>query len=142
MGKIGKLYLPDDKGYDSNQYKDYAWNQARKLAGLQPSEGADIQILGFYVKDTRRNMGICKNCEFSLVPDEEARRSGHEKPPLKEPPVFFSYAGEAASFIKKMNLSKEDESKIKIVALVPAPDSLGEAMPTHIFMDKDALKER
>lgn len=144
MKKVGNLFLPDDKNYDSDQYKNYNWNVVRKLAGQPLEPGADVQILGFYVKDRRQtpNIAICKNCSFPIITDEEAQRTGYERPVMKKPPEFFQYAGEAVAFIKGMHLSSSDEDMMSIVALVPAPDSLGTPMPTHIFMDKDALKER
>jgi len=115
---------------------------------MEPTQGANIQILGFYIKDTRQtpNIAICKNCTFPLVPDptteEGFKKREKEKDILREPPEFFQYAGEAYSHIKKMGLSEEQEAQMKLVALTPMPDSLCDSHPTHIFMDKDELKER
>ena len=144
MRKVGNLYLPDDKGYDPKEHEGYSWNQVRKVAGLPVEEGANVNVLGFYIRDNRPNppVAICKNCSFPIITDEEAKKTGYNRPVMPEPPVFFQYAGEAVSFIKHMHLSSDDEQKMTIVALVPAPDSLTDAMPTHIFMDKDAIKER
>lgn len=144
MRKVGNLYLPGDSGYDPEEHKKYTWNTVRQWAGLKPTEGADIEVLGFYVRDNRTNppTAICKNCKFPIISNLDAERMGIKPPQIKDPPVFFQYAGEAFSFIKGMNLSEDEERKMTIVALAPAPDSLGDAMPTHIFMDNKELKDR
>lgn len=142
--KFGEVFMPGDKDYDLKGHERYPWNVVGKIINLPAEEGAEIEVLGFYIRDERQwpHVGICKNCKFPLLTNEQMEETGYNRKPLDNPPEFFQYAGEAFSYIKGLGLSLEHEEKLRIVALAKQPDGLNKPMPTHIFMNKDALKER
>lgn len=145
------IIVPEDPRFDENQYKNERWNAIRGLAGQDPMQGANLDILGFYIRDRRKDppVAICKNCEFNLVKNptsekEEAdMRSGKIPSPSKldKAPEFFQEMGECLHIIKSMNLSEDELLLMKIVALAPKP-GLNEPTITHMFMDEKEMKKR
>lgn len=130
--KKGRIILPGDPGFNN---PSLPWSGIRNALGISKPKSIQLDIHGFFLVDRRRDppIAIFKNCEFAMKVGA--------KPRFQEPIQPFQYLGEALAKRKSMNLSADDEQKVKPVALVP-DQGLGAPKPDVMWIAHKEARDR
>jgi len=131
MRKVTPLH-PSDSGFNDPRFP---WGGIRNLLGMKKPDNINLEIHGFFLVDKRQTppLAIFKNCRFPMQVGV--------RPVLHEPLQPFQYLNDAMAVKASMNLSMEDDRKVRITAMVPDP-GMGEIKPDTMWVDKKEAKNR